>query len=322
MNIHHALLFCCLSALSDRNTGLINAQTIFTKTEGEDFKHNFTVMKAEKSRKYLCRNECKEGDVLIETHGRRAQSGRYIIRYDGVLNVAITELTQSDAGRYRFGISNSSTLGVFQDFKIKVRELCEGSVVIGEPRDYSSTEGGNVTIRCSLGAAERNRKFLCREDCKKVLIGTIDVVAKSGKYSIVYGSNRFFNVTIAQLTKSDSGRYRCGVGRQSSENRCLEFEIIVTGGHTLPLVVCLMVIVLLAVSLLLLYKWKRRSSTDLKCWRTLTHSNMEFVPYDDSARASTLEDPVYENLSSPMYETLHKQDADSDQMYSTLRQHI
>ncbi|XP_022618897.1 polymeric immunoglobulin receptor-like isoform X2 [Seriola dumerili] len=290
MNIHHALLFCCLSALSDRNTGLINAQTIFTKTEGEDFKHNFTVIKAEKSRKYLCRNECKEGDVLIETDRRRAESGRYIIRYDGVLHVVITELTQSDAGRYRFGISNSSTLGVFQDFKIRVRELCEGSVVIGEPRDYSSTIGGNVTIRCSLGAAERNRKFLCREDCKKVLIGTIDVVAKSGKYSIEYGSNRFFNVTIAQLTKSDSGQYRCGVGRQSSQNTCLEFEITVTD--------------------------------DLKCWRTLTHRNMEFVPYDNSAPASTLEDPVYENLSSPMYETLHQQNADSDQMYSTLGQEI
>uniref|UniRef100_A0A3B4TQK1 Immunoglobulin subtype domain-containing protein n=1 Tax=Seriola dumerili TaxID=41447 RepID=A0A3B4TQK1_SERDU len=102
---------------------------------------------------------------------------------------------------------------------------------------YSSTIGGNVTIRCSLGAAERNRKFLCREDCKKVLIGTIDVVAKSGKYSIEYGtfpvSSTYLYVSITQLTKSDSGRYRCGLERPFLPDSYWEFEIRVTDGEFL-----------------------------------------------------------------------------------------
>ncbi|XP_071333563.1 polymeric immunoglobulin receptor-like [Trachinotus anak] len=320
MNVHHVLLFCFLSVLSDGNTGLIHAQTIFTRTEGEDLRHNFTVNDAERSRKYLCRNNCKKGNILIETHSKSAQSGRYIIRYDGVLNVVISALTQSDAGRYRFGVGNSSSQGPFQDFEIKVKALCDEGHLSREDRVYSGTEGGNITVRCLSPAAERNRKFLCREDCKKFLIQTADVVANANRYSIKYDFSRFFTVTISQLTKSDSGRYRCGVRRQSSENQCHEFKITVTDGYTLPLVVCLVVIVLLAISLLLLYKWKKGIATRLNWLKTLTGRNMEFAPYDNSAPAPTLENPTYENIDSPTYETLNHNNTTDDQTYSTLGQ--
>ncbi|GLD50561.1 uncharacterized protein AKAME5_000374000 [Lates japonicus] len=66
-------------------------------------------------------NDCEKEDILIETHANRAQSGRYTIRYNGFLHVIIKELTKSDTGRYRFGVSNSSSLGSYQDFEVKVR---------------------------------------------------------------------------------------------------------------------------------------------------------------------------------------------------------
>lgn len=107
-------------------------------------------------------------------------------------------------------------------------ERCGGGVIFGEPRVYSIPEGGNVTIRCSLAASDKNKKFLCREECKKVLFETTDVIAKSDRYSIEYGSKIFFNVTITQLTKSDSGWYRCGVVRTTEQNTCQEFKISIT----------------------------------------------------------------------------------------------
>ncbi|XP_026189415.1 uncharacterized protein LOC113146251 isoform X2 [Mastacembelus armatus] len=253
MNLHLFLFFCCITALK--------AEMMFTKNEGEDLKISFSIARKEGDRMYLCRNTCKKEDILIETNGNRVQSGRYTIRYDSDLYVTITELTKTDMGRYRCGVSNGSSSDSSQDFELRVRELCEGEVTSGKPRVYNSIEGGSVTVTCSLSAAEQNKKFLCKEQCNKVLIET-NSKAKSDRYSIDYGSRRFFNVTITQLTKSDSGRYRCGVGRQMSQNTCEEFEITLTNSYTLPLVVSLVVTGLLATFLLLLYKWKIRTSSN------------------------------------------------------------
>ncbi|XP_018519948.2 uncharacterized protein LOC108890930 isoform X1 [Lates calcarifer] len=319
MNIRHALFFCCcLSALCD---GLVNTQRMFMKTEGQNVVYFFRVKNAADSRKYFCRNDCEKEDILIETHANRAQSGRYTIRYNGFLHVIIKELTKSDTGRYRFGASNSSSLGSYQDFEVEVRALCEGDVLYGERKVYSSAEGGNVTIRCSLSANTQNRKFLCREECKKTLIETTTVGAKSGRYSIEYESSSFFNVTIAELNKSDSGLYRCGVASQVSKNTCQGFEISVTSGYSLPLVVCLIVLFFLAISLLLLYKLKIRSSTSLDSGETSTGRNMESVLHYNSAPVSTLEDPAYDTVNPPSpYETLNVHHTACDQMYTALSQ--
>lgn len=108
------------AVLCDGNTGLIQAM-IIKKTEGEDFRDSFRVNWAGSSRLYLCRNDCNKEDILLETPGNRARSGRYTIRYDGELYVTITELTQSDTGRYRFGVSNSSLPGSYKEFELSIR---------------------------------------------------------------------------------------------------------------------------------------------------------------------------------------------------------
>ncbi|XP_051280345.1 uncharacterized protein LOC127376931 [Dicentrarchus labrax] len=292
MNIHHFLFFCFSSALFDGGAGLDQSQ-LFKKMKGEDFRNSFAFQAPTGSRMYLCRNDCKKEDVVVETSGNRAVSGRYTIRYDRAENkvvVVILGLTQSDAGLYTVGVSGSS-LGPYR-FEIKVKEICDRAI-LGEPRVHSATEGGNITITCHLFSQQLNRKFFCTEECNTFLIDTNNVEAMSDKYIIIYGSN-MFKVTITQLTKSDSGRYQCGVGRLGV-NECQKFEITVTGGVRLrPVVYSIVVIVLLVVCLLLVHKWK---TTNVDYVNTRgTERNMEISIYDDCCAVSTHEEPVYQEL--------------------------
>ncbi|XP_023126189.2 polymeric immunoglobulin receptor-like isoform X2 [Amphiprion ocellaris] len=299
MNVQQLLIFC-LSAILDSN--LSTAQTkVFTKLEGEVLREQFRFSRAPQSgRKFLCRNECNPEDVLIETEGNRAVSGRFTIRYDQSLrnlHVVVTELRKDDTGRYRVGIrGSSSSQGLYQEFTLKVRGLCDGGVISAEPRVYRTTEGGEITVRCSLPVQQRNRKFLCRDDCKNFLFDTNDPRASSGRYSIEFWDQSYFNVTIGQLSGADSGTYRCGVGRQREENICRQFEIVVTGvDNRLPLVAACMsvVAVLSVVSLLLVYRLKKKCDD---AEYANTGRNTEAVIYDDCDGGFRREASTYQEL--------------------------
>ncbi len=113
-------MFFVSAAFMDGNTGLVDAQSnLHTGTEGQDLFIQFPFKVRRGSRKYLCRNDCKREDILIETHRTRASKGRYVIRGDNNgLDVVIKTLTQSDAGRYRVGSSSWSS---YKEFEIKLR---------------------------------------------------------------------------------------------------------------------------------------------------------------------------------------------------------
>uniref|UniRef100_A0A3B3YL55 Immunoglobulin V-set domain-containing protein n=1 Tax=Poecilia mexicana TaxID=48701 RepID=A0A3B3YL55_9TELE len=87
--------------------------------------------------KYFCRGDCG-GSALVQTAGESAHSGRYSIQYErkssaeGVLLVTITELSQSDSGRYRCQQDGPRT--AFIDFDI--------AVTPGEKRAASTPRGG------------------------------------------------------------------------------------------------------------------------------------------------------------------------------------
>ncbi|XP_056239942.1 uncharacterized protein LOC130174272 [Seriola aureovittata] len=95
---------------------------------------------------------------------------------------------------------------------------------------YSGTEGGDITVQCSF-TLSRETKVFCKNKCKEedILIETTNNRARSGRYSMEYKEG-FLNgnvfVTIKQLTKSDSGRYRCRLGTSLSSYK--DLEIIVT----------------------------------------------------------------------------------------------
>ncbi|XP_028437819.1 CMRF35-like molecule 9 [Perca flavescens] len=130
MNVCQSLICFFFLTLQDGNIGLINAQIIkATGTEGGNItvRCSFTFSGY---RRIFCKEECKDGDILIETEEDTAQGGRYSIRYDGgifplfetVLYVSITNLTQSDSGRYRCGLDRSFFPTSYQEIEIQVTD--------------------------------------------------------------------------------------------------------------------------------------------------------------------------------------------------------
>ncbi|KAM4570651.1 uncharacterized protein V3H82_010449 [Fundulus diaphanus] len=117
--MQHVLVVCLLS-------GLCGAKTLI-HTEGGSVtvKCSFTFSGGGK---FLCRDPCKDGDVLIETEAAEHRRGRYGIRYkEGTfpasstdLYVSISQLTPADSGRYRCGLKRRFMLDSQEEFNIRV----------------------------------------------------------------------------------------------------------------------------------------------------------------------------------------------------------
>ncbi|XP_071314835.1 polymeric immunoglobulin receptor-like [Trachinotus anak] len=115
--------------------------------------------------------------------------------------------------------------------------LCGGNsgLVSANPPVYTGPEGGSGTINCYL-TLSGSWRFFCKNKCKEedVLIRTDGVRANSGRYSTEYkdgSSGRgILSVTITHLTQSDSGRYRCGLGKSSVPDSYTDFEVRVSDG--------------------------------------------------------------------------------------------
>nr|XP_046252373.1 CMRF35-like molecule 8 isoform X2 [Scatophagus argus] len=80
----------------------------------------------DENRKYFCKDECGEDDVLVQTTGDKKQKGRYSIEYVpgpppiGSLYVSITQLTESDSGRYRCALDRPFLVDPYQEFTVVV----------------------------------------------------------------------------------------------------------------------------------------------------------------------------------------------------------
>uniref|UniRef100_A0A4W6FQ13 Ig-like domain-containing protein n=1 Tax=Lates calcarifer TaxID=8187 RepID=A0A4W6FQ13_LATCA len=101
--------------------------------------------------KIFCKDKCEADDVLIQTTGNRAETGRYSIRYEGGfvsggdLSVTITQLTSSDSGQYRCGLGEFLSTASYEDVEIMVAdgEFDENVSVSSSHRDFtiSVTDG-------------------------------------------------------------------------------------------------------------------------------------------------------------------------------------
>ncbi|XP_039463703.1 CMRF35-like molecule 9 isoform X2 [Oreochromis aureus] len=149
--------------------------------------------------------------------GTTAQSGRFKIEYKnassgrGRLSFAITHMTKSDSGRYRYGLGKSSAPDSYSDIEVRVsNEFNKSSGIF-----RAQTEGEEISFPCA-NAVHGQRKFLCKNPCKKgnIFIDTTNDKAENGRYSIKYTKGSAFGLqaTIRQLTKSDTGQYWCGYG--------------------------------------------------------------------------------------------------------------
>ena len=140
---YSAVMFCCCSSWYRNDhlcsvfifptalcgdTGLVSAKlNIFTGAEGTSGSITCYISQHKKM-KFLCKEECKGEGILIKTVDIRAQNGRFSIEYKrkssgrGVLTVTITNLTKSDAGRYRSGLGTDLVLDSYRDFEIRVSD--------------------------------------------------------------------------------------------------------------------------------------------------------------------------------------------------------
>lgn len=142
-----------------------------------------------------------------------------------------------------------------------LRDLLAGAQIIV----YTQTEGASLTVRCSVSFVG-GRKFFCKEPCERILVGpSISgppiTAAPTGTFSFGFtGSQtgRAVSVTFRQLTRADSGLYRCGSygrGRDSYQH----IEVIVVDGEFLTRRYSLF-------SQLAAVRWRRQIISTAPCW--------------------------------------------------------
>uniref|UniRef100_A0AAZ1XD68 Ig-like domain-containing protein n=1 Tax=Oreochromis aureus TaxID=47969 RepID=A0AAZ1XD68_OREAU len=180
------------------------------------------------STKFFCKEKCERAeDILIKTDGSTAQSGRFSIKYKdgssgkGIVSVTFTHMIKSDSGMYRCALGRPSAPDSYYDFEVRVSN---GEFVLkvtevkkrGDP-PTSSHLAIQTTFRSSI------------------LIDTTNNKSESGRYDIEYrpGSTVGLYMTITQLTKSDTGRYRCGYGNPLSPDSYDNNDVLVIDGKFL-----------------------------------------------------------------------------------------
>ncbi|CAI5648840.1 unnamed protein product [Oreochromis niloticus] len=232
MKVHHTLICFFFLSLQDGNPEVTNAQILSYGVIGG----NVTVplvFQSSGTWKMFCREECEGENILIKTTDVRAQTGRYSIEYKRestvyVLSVSISKLTESDSGQYSCGLGGSSSSASYERFGVFVAEaLLDGNDDPAQLKRFNKETGSSLTVGCYF-KQPGNRKMFCRGECggENILVETRKVKAQRDRYNIGYGSGVLY-VSITQLTKSDSGRYRCYLsGSSSSSSR--EFEVTVT----------------------------------------------------------------------------------------------
>ncbi|XP_041661701.1 polymeric immunoglobulin receptor-like [Cheilinus undulatus] len=97
---------------------------------------------------------------------------------------------------------------------------------------YTGATGGNGSITCSF-SKQYDWKFFCKNDCEgeDILVKTDGAKAVNGRFSAIYkkvsnsGTKSTLSVTITNLKKSDSGRYRCGLGGADAPQSNVDFGV-------------------------------------------------------------------------------------------------
>ncbi|CAJ1084337.1 uncharacterized protein LOC117809317 [Xyrichtys novacula] len=241
MNVLQTLIFSVLTALLD-------AQTVYytTALEGGDTKIHCLTSEANE-RKFFCREDCKQNDTLVETLGVSAQSDRYSIEWErrgqssvGDVFIKISQLKKSDSGQYTCGVGPlTSATYDYNEIVVVDAELSGGK---RETPTISAKSGGDVRISCPFSSSFHQLRisaFLCRVETLQCLFVPTKVTGNTrqhDRYTIRYvqytSGSGFVYVSISQLKKSDSGRYRCGLERQGLSDIWSVFDVDVSDEPT------------------------------------------------------------------------------------------
>ncbi|MED6233536.1 hypothetical protein ATANTOWER_013111 [Ataeniobius toweri] len=208
-----SLILLMPASFQVRNSSSVDEMNHFHRVAGEDLSITCYGLSSG-TRRIFCRENCEGENVLVNTTSKKAINGRSSVEYferahekSFNLSVAVSNLTQSDSGLYRCGlVDNTAT---YAKFKVVVAEAqLDGN----SDHHFYKEPGSWLTVACSFSFSG-TKKYFCRGDCgEDVLLYTDGVRAQSGRYSIGHGESaksNIFYVTIKNLTRFDSGQYRC-----------------------------------------------------------------------------------------------------------------
>uniref|UniRef100_UPI0037E6FD38 polymeric immunoglobulin receptor-like n=1 Tax=Semicossyphus pulcher TaxID=241346 RepID=UPI0037E6FD38 len=166
--------------------------------------------------KYLCKDNCRNEDVLIKTE--EANKPKYSIYDDQmkrIFSVTISDLSVNDAGQYWCMVSTfGKDIAAEVKLEVKTDSCCDQTTTV------QSYEEDSVSLSCLYESEdENNRKYICRgkqpSTCLQQALITSDNNI-NGKFTLTDDkATRKFTVKITSLTRRDSGSYLCGVQRNN-----------------------------------------------------------------------------------------------------------
>nr|XP_009940288.1 PREDICTED: high affinity immunoglobulin alpha and immunoglobulin mu Fc receptor [Opisthocomus hoazin] len=239
------VLFLLAALLQDPVSSTLYGSRFLTGEVGGSLTHQcfYTITTANKhDRKYWCKiagsGVCY---TIISTTGytSRGYAGRVSLEdvpQKGTFTVTMTGLKKNDTGTYRCGIGTSN-----RDLYVSLNLTVSAGTSVSETVELIQGElRGSVTILCPPRDTQGGKKrFWCklgRTSCS-LIADTDGYVGKSyqGRIFITpqesYGA---FRILINDLTREDSGLYRCGTGRLSAGDSQRVVALQVTTASTLP----------------------------------------------------------------------------------------
>ncbi|KAL3996106.1 cytoplasmic tRNA 2-thiolation protein 1 [Sarotherodon galilaeus] len=176
--------------------------------------------------KYLCRNNCGSGDVLITTSN--PVKNKYRIHDDKtarIFTTTISDLHSTDAGKYWCGVTRDLT-DLYTEVKLKVvPDSCCDSVT-----KIESYAGYSMSFSCQYESSyQNNLKYICRGTRPSICLEQALITSNNKQYGRFRlndeNMSTKFTTKISSLTQSDSGRYLCGIQRNSDLHLFCAFEL-------------------------------------------------------------------------------------------------
>ncbi|XP_019203049.1 polymeric immunoglobulin receptor [Oreochromis niloticus] len=176
--------------------------------------------------KYLCRNDCGSGDVLITTSN--PVKNKYRIHDDKtarIFTTTISDLQSTDAGKYWCGVTRTGK-DIYTEVKLKlVPDSCCNSV-----KEVESYAGYSVSFSCPYESQyQNNLKYICKGTRPSICLQQALITSdnkQNGRFRLNdENMSTKFTTKISSLTQSDSGRYLCGIQRNSDLHLFCAFEL-------------------------------------------------------------------------------------------------
>ncbi|XP_004539123.3 polymeric immunoglobulin receptor-like [Maylandia zebra] len=164
--------------------------------------------------KYLCKNSCGRGDVLITT--TNPVKYKYMIHDDKIARIfttTISDLRSMDAGKYWCGVKRFLK-DVYTEVELKlVKDRCCDTMT-----KILNYQGYSESISCPYERQYQNSlKYICRGNRPSTCLQQALITSynkENGRFRLDDDKMlKEFTVNITSLSQEDSGYYLCGVQR-------------------------------------------------------------------------------------------------------------